>query len=144
MTTSAISSFGTLLKKGDGGSPEVFTTIAEVLDIEGPDESLETEDVTSHDSTSGWVEKIGTLLDGGEVSFEVNFVPTNATHDSTTGLRADMINRTRRNFQMVLPDAGTTTYAFAALVTNVKPSEPVKGALRAEVTLEISGVVTLS
>ncbi|KKK53886.1 hypothetical protein LCGC14_3090310, partial [marine sediment metagenome] len=34
--SNAISSFGTLLKVGDGAGTEVFTTIAEVMDIDGP------------------------------------------------------------------------------------------------------------
>jgi predicted secreted protein len=142
--TDAISSFSTLLKIGDGATPETFGTIAEVLDIDGPDLGLDTEEVTSHDSANGWSEHIGTILNGGEVSFDVNFVPTDATHDTSTGLQGDMIDRTLRNFQLVLPDSGTTTYAFAALVTGFKAAEPVKGALRASVKLKISGAVTLS
>jgi predicted secreted protein len=142
--TDAISSFGTLLKMGNGAVSETFTTVGEVLDIDGPDLSLDTEDVTSHDSANGWSEHIGTILNGGEVSFSLNFVPTDPTHDASTGLQADMIARTLRHFQIVLPDAGTTTYAFSALVTGFKATEPVKGKLGADVKLKISGSVSLS
>lgn len=138
----ALSSFGTFLKIGDGGTPETFATIAEVLDIDGPDMSLETEDVTSHSSANGWDESVGTILSGGEVSYELNFVPTDATHDMTTGLQADMINRTLRNFQLVYPDPGGNGYAFAALVTGFKVKAPVKGKLAADVKMKISGAVS--
>lgn len=141
--TSALSSFGTLVKKGDGGSPESFTTIAELLDIEGPEVTLETEEATSHSSTDGWAEYLGTILDGGEVSFEVNYVPTNATHNASTGLIKDMTARTKRNFQIVFPDSGNTTWSFAAFVTKVGPTAPVRGVLKGSVTLKVTGKPTL-
>lgn len=141
----AISSFGTLLKIGDGGSPtENFTTIAEVLDISGPALEQATEEVTSHSSVDGWREHVGTLLSAGEVSFDVNFVPTHATHNPSTGLIKDMTDRTKRNFQLVFPDAGSTTWQFTALVTGFEPDEPVEGKLGASVTLQVTGKPTLA
>lgn len=142
--TSAISAFGTLLKIGDAATPEVFTTIAEVTSIGGPKLAQDTIDVTSHSSTSGWREFIGGLLDGGEVTLTVNFVVTGATHSYTSGLIHDMVNRTKRNFQLVFPDTGSTTWTFAALVATFEPTEPIDGALTASVTLRVSGVPTLA
>jgi hypothetical protein len=140
----AISSFGTLLKIGDGGEPETFTTIAEVLDIGGPELELGTEESTSHDSPGGWREHVGTLLSAGEVTFDVNFIPTHATHNPSTGLIADMVNRVKRNFKLVFPDAAATTWSFAALVTKLGPAEPVEGKLEASVTLQVTGQPTLA
>lgn len=142
--TDALSSFGTLLKIGDGGDPESFTTIAQVLDISGPELEQRREEATSHSSPGGWVEKVGTLLDGGEVSFDLHFIPTHATHDATTGLIADMVNRTKRNFQLVFPDASNTTWAFTALVATFGSTEPVEGKLEGSVTLDITGQPTLA
>ena len=82
--TQAVSSNGTLLKMGDGGSPEAFTTIAEVLDITGPQLEAGTEEVTNQDS-AGWREYIVTLLSGGEVSFDVNWF-NDVTQGFDTGL----------------------------------------------------------
>lgn len=142
--TNAISAFGTLLQIGDGGSPETFTTIAEVQDISGPSFSLDTAEVTSHGSTGGWKEYIGTLLDGGEVSFDINFLPTETTHGYASGLLKDMVNKTVRNFQIVFPDAASTTWTFAALITGFETSEPVGDQLSASVTLKITGQPTLA
>lgn len=139
-----ISSFGTLLKMGDGASPEVFTTIAEVLDISGPSLALDTEETTSHSSTGGWEEFVATILRSGEVSFSVNYDPVGATHDASTGLISDMENRTLRNFQLVFPDTGSTTWSFAAYVTGFEPGMPVAGKLSADVSLKISGQPTLA
>ena len=143
--TSAISAFGTLLKIGDGATPtETFTTIAEVTDIGGPKLELATIEATSHSSTDGWIEKIGGLLDGGEVSFDINFVPTGATHSYSTGLIHDLVNRTVRNFKLVFPNISATTWAFAALVTGFEPKEPIDDKLSASVTLTLTGKPTLA
>lgn len=144
MPSSAKSSFGTLLKIGDGGGSEVFTTIAEVKDIGGPELGANTADVTNHSSTGGWEEKVATILKGGQVTFDLNFLPTNATQSASTGLIADMVARTKRNFKIVFPDGSTTTWTFAAFVTKFSPSSPVDGAMTASVTLDITGQPTLT
>lgn len=145
MTTSAISSYGTLLKIGAGETTtdETFTAIAEVRDISGPGFELGTAEVTAHDG-SGWREFVATLLDGGEVTFDVNFGPAEATHDYDGGLLQDMVNKTLRNFQIVFPDTATTTWTFPAYVTGFETNEPVDGALTAAITLKMSGQPTLA
>lgn len=142
MTTSATPAYGTLLKIGDGATPEVFTTIAEVGDLEAPEIILNTEDATTHDS-AGWGEVIGTQLDGGEPTFTINWRPTNATHDETTGLLYSILNRVKKNFKVVLPST-VKTFSFAAVVTSFKPKQPVKGILQAEIKLKISGAVSVA
>jgi len=142
--TLAIDAYGTLLQVGDGQAPEVFTTIAEVTEIGGPSLALDPLDVTSHTSPGAFREFIGGLLDGGEVTFTINYVPTNATQDATTGLIADMIARTVRNFQLIFPDVGSTQWSFAALITAFEPAEPVDDRLSAELTLKVTGQPTLA
>jgi len=56
----------------------------------------------------------------------------------------DLKNRTKRNFQLVFPDVGATTWAFAAYVTGFEPSAPVDDLLGASVTLKITGQPTLA
>ena len=136
--TDAISSFGTQLKMGDGATPtETFASIAELGDLDGPDESLATEEVTNHGSPNGRDEYIGTILSGGEVSFSLNWLPSQPTH---AALREAMVSRRKTNFQLLFPDLDG--YQFAALVTGIKPKAPVKGKLAADVKMRISGDVT--
>ena len=142
--SSGINAFGTLLKIGDGGGSEVFTTVAEVTSISGPALSLAMIEVTNHSSTSGWIERIGGLLDGGEVGFDLNFVPTAPTHSYSAGLVKDMVNRTKRNFKIVFPDAGTTTWTFTGLVSKFQPKAPINAQLSASVSVMITGVPTLT
>jgi predicted secreted protein len=139
MATIAVAATGTLLKIGDGGGTEVFTTIAEVKDISGPEYAVGITDVTAHD-TGPYHQKISSLIDAGQVTFDINF-NNHATQGFTTGLYNDMANRTRRNFQIVLTTTVAKTGSFAALVTGYKFNMPVDGALTASLTLEIVGGV---
>jgi hypothetical protein len=142
--TEAISSFGTLMKIGDGQATETFTTIAEVLDINGLGISLDTEDATNHSSTDGWEEVIPTILRTDPITFTIQFIPTNATHSYSTGLIGDAASRTLRNFQIVFPDAAATTWTAACYVRKVSPSAPVAGKLTADVELKPSGKPSLA
>jgi len=138
-----VAAYGTQLKLGDGASPEVFTVIAQVTSIGGPNLEMDALDVTAHDSTAGWREFIGGLLSGGEVSLEINYDPVGGTHDASTGLIAELEGRTISNYQLVFPDAATTTWEFTALVTRFSPSAPVADKLTASITLQVSGQPTL-
>ncbi|MCI0687121.1 MAG: hypothetical protein L0Y54_07800, partial [Sporichthyaceae bacterium] len=71
-----IDAFGTVLKRGDGGSPENFTAIGRSTSISGPGLSRETLDVTAHDSPDQWREFQGGLRDGGELTVDINYDPT--------------------------------------------------------------------
>lgn len=143
--TSAKSSFGTLLKIGDGASSEAFTTVAEVRDIKGPALELNTEEVTSHSSTAGWEEHIATTATGGELSFELNWIPGNATQSYSAGLlKLLATTKTPWNFQLVVPAASSVTWSFAAIVTKFVPDLPVKGKQAGAVTLKLTGQPTLA
>jgi predicted secreted protein len=137
MTTGAIKAHGTLLKRAG-------TTIAEVRTISGPSLSVDVDDVTSHDSTDGWEETIATILRSGEVTFDINYVPTAATHKNTSGgLLYDFANRSVQTWTLVFPDTGATTWTFSAFVTKFQPIADPKSALRASVSLKITGKPTL-
>jgi hypothetical protein len=142
--SNAISAFGTLLKIGDGGGTEVFTSVAEVTDISGPGFKLDVQDVTSHVSPGAFREKIPALLDAGDVKMTLSFLPTGATHSQSTGLLRDMKNRAKRNFQLVFPDVGATTWSFAAYVTGFDIKAPIDNRLQADCTLTITGQPTLA
>lgn len=143
MASLAVSAFGTLLKIGDGASPEVFTTVAELRTISGPTLTAETIDVTTHNTPTPFRRYISGLLDGGEVTFDINFIPTDTTHGYSTGLLKDMTDRTRRNFQIVFPDTGTTTWLLPTVITGFEMSSDPADVLMASVTLKVAGPPTL-
>jgi len=134
--------FGTLFKRGDGGSPEMFTTIANVTSISGPSRSRETIDVTAHDSEDGWMEFIGGLKDGGEVSLEINYDPGEATHD----LDDDFDDVDPRNYQIViLPDTEDEyTWTFGGVLTELSDEFPYDDKMSRSMTVKISGKPVLA
>jgi hypothetical protein len=139
-----VHAFGTLIQRGDGGGPENFTTIAEVLDIRGPGIRRDTSDKTNHSSPSGWEEVMPGIKRSGEVTFSVNFIPTENTHDAGAGLLKDLNDGTLRNFKLKFPDGAVTTWSFSGYVTGFEPTAPVEGNLTADVTIKLSGVPTLA
>lgn len=146
--TDAMPAAGTWLQIGDGGGGgEVWTTIAEVKNLGGPALSLDTIDATNHGSTEYWKEFIPGALDAGEVTFDLSFIPTNATQSFIAGLILDMKNRTLRNFKLVFsdePGLTGTVWAFPAYVTKFPPAAAVADSLNASCSLRISGKPTLA
>jgi len=126
--------YGAILKKG-------VTTIAAIRDISGPSLSLDTIDVTTHDSTGAWREFIAGLKDGGEVSLELVFDPDDATQKT---LRDDLIARTVNAYSITLTDTSPTVIGFSALVTDFEPSMGVEDELSASATLKVTGAVTFT
>jgi hypothetical protein len=143
--TSAIAAYGTLIQMGDGATPtETFATIAEVLDVKGPGWKLATEDATNHSSPSAFEEKIATIKSGDDISFDVNLIPAGTTHGYSAGLLSVWNNRTLRNFKVVFPNVGSTTWTIPCYVTGIAPAMPVKGKLTASISLSIAGAPTLA
>jgi predicted secreted protein len=143
--SNAIHGIGTKLKIGDGATPtENFTTVTEVASIGGPNLEQEIIDVSNHDTPGGWREKIGGLLNAGQVTFTINYNPVDPTHDAGTGLISDLVNRIKRNFELVFPDAGATKWSFTALVAAFSASEPIDDKVSADITLELTGQPTLA
>lgn len=115
---------------------------AQITNISGPGLSLDTEDVTSHDSDGQWEEVVGTILRSGEVTMDLVFDPAGATHaDLLTDLAARTLITT---FHIQWSDDAPTTWDFKAFVTGFEPSAPVGGALTAVVKFKLSGQPTLA
>lgn len=135
------SAYGTLLQRGDGAGPEVFTTVDGVRSISGPNQSIETIDVTHHTSASDYREIIPSFISAGEISFELIYDSSDAQHN---GLLDDFQARVRRNFKITLPDDGAEVLAFAAYITGFEYMASIDDAVKVNVTLSIDGEITVS
>ncbi len=131
--------FGTLFQRGDGASPEVFTTVGEATNISGPGYDRDVIDVTSHDSTDGIREFVGGLVDGGEVTFTVNWDPS--IHAS---LVDDFQDAQPRNYKIVLPDPPAGEWAFPAFITGMGHEYPHDDKMSADFTFKIAGAPTFT
>jgi hypothetical protein len=128
--------FGTLLQVGDGGGPETFSTVAEIVDVVPGDVSLETADATHMESPSGFRERVATLLDSGPVTARLNWIGGDSTQ---AGLRTDQTAKTLRNFKIVAPGAAYE-WTFSAFVTRIGDATPMGDVIRIDVELTPSGV----
>ena len=135
----AVSGIGATFKRSDMATAPAFTAIAEVGDINGPNKSRDTIDVTHLGSTSGYKEFIGGLRDGGEVTIDMNF--TYAGYDL---INDDFEDDNPRDYQIVLSDSTATTLQFSALCTKLDLKTPKGDKISASASFKISGVVTLT
>jgi len=134
--TSAGHAFGTTLKLAGN-------TIAELTNIGGMEISLETVDVTSHQSANAYREFIGGLLDTGEIAVEGNFYPGDAT--GQIALRTLQDTRATGAFIVTLPTAFATTWTFNAFVTMTKTGDqPIDGAVPFSASLKPTGKPVLA
>jgi hypothetical protein len=138
MTTNAISTVGAQFKRGDGESNEVFTALAEVNSITGPNKTRETIEVTSLDSTGGYDEFIPSFRNPGEYVLNMNW-----TRDGYDTLNDDFEIETVKNYRVVYPDTTETTYDFAGYVTAVNRGLPLKDKATMDVTVKVTGQETM-
>jgi len=136
----AIKGYGSTFKRGDGASPESFTTIAETITITPPQLSRETFDKTHLNSPDQYNEFGGGMRDGGEVTFTMAYV------DAGTGqsdIRGDFDADTVVNYQVVYPDGAQ--WDVSGLVTGIAPSELSNDERISEsVTIKVSGKPTFT
>ena len=142
MTSLALAAWGTQLKMDDGGGVN-FTTVAEVTALSGFKMKSDLKDATSHDSAVAFHDKIPTLLDAGEITFTINYIPTNATHKNVAGgLIYTWENRLKRTFKLVMPD-GATTWTCLGYVTMFDVKLNVDDKVTADCTITLTGMPTL-
>lgn len=141
--TSAIAGVGAEFQLGDGASPEVFTKVAEVISISGPELSAEQIEVTSLDSSGGYKEYIPGLLDGGTVSIEFNHV-NGSTNQETLRTRVSTANQTANSYRVVLADSPQTVVTFQAIVESYSMNVEAGSAVTVSVGVKISGAPTWS
>lgn len=142
MTTQARIGYGTLFKTGNGASPEVFTTLAEVTAITPPSMSRDTVDASHEESPGAWREFIGGMKDGGEVSVELNFVPSGTAAAALMAEFALTIGSEAKNREIVFPD--NSVFSFSGILTAFEPDAPLDDKMSGSATFKVSGAPTLT
>jgi TP901-1 family phage major tail protein len=127
-----------LVKIGDGGSPENFTTVAGLRATTLSFNST-TVDVTNADSANQWRE----LLAGAGVksaAFSGSGVFKDASSDES--LRAAFFNQATPNFQVVIPNFGTIAGPFQ--IASLQYEGPYDGEVKLSLALHSAGVLTFT
>ena len=138
--TGAVLGKNATLGLGDGASPQVYTTIAEVLRC-GPIGSTNPEvDVTNLDSTAK--EYIAGLADGNTVDFDVNFLAGNTQQAS---LRTSQAAGSTVNLKMTWQTSPNTLAQFNFVLLTFEMGETTAdGQVTASISGRISGAITWS
>lgn len=136
--TQGVVGYNTIIKRGNGATPEVFSAITEPKDITGPQITAEFADFTHMQSPSGFRERKPTYKSSGDVTFKVNYVHSDTSH---AGLISDALANppTARNFQLCYPD--NSRIDFTAYVS-IQWTSPMNGPLEMNVTLSCEGQVS--
>lgn len=134
---------GTLFQVSDMAATPVWTTVANVSDISGPEYTRDTIDVTSHSSTGGYKEYINGLKDGGNVTFDLLYIG-DATQTTITDLyESGDVNDFR--IKMPITDTGVDNQIdFSGIVTTVGAAFPLGDAIKRSVTIKVTGPATWS
>lgn len=120
---SGVNAFGTTFSFG--GTP-----VGELTNITGPSTSAETIDVTSHDSTDGWMEFVAGLKNGGEVNLEGNYEASAGQNLGVGSSGACVITfKTTPGFK----------WTFDGIVTSFETSAPHDDKYTFSVTIKVNG-----
>lgn len=130
--------FGTQFQRATTLVPgTTYETLANVTNVGGPARSRETIDVTSHDSPGQWMEFVGGLKDGGEISLDLNYDPGESTHD----LDDDFDDAVPRNYRIIiLPGTDDEhTWTIKGILTGLEDEFPYDDKMGRSMTVKVSG-----
>lgn len=137
MASNAVAGIGTLLRRWNTTTTE-WENLAEIISIDN-EKTRGMYDVTHLGSTGGYSEKIPGLRDAGTLQAPMNF-----TRDTYDLMNADFESDTAQNYEIVLPDTENTSFEFQGYVSSVGLGIPTDDKITANVTITISGVVTVN
>lgn len=139
MAANVIPGAGTLLQISIAS---VYTTIGQRVSIKGPSVEVNNADTTHLDSST--VTSRPTLADGGEVSIQVFFDPTDSvSHQELAALAS---TKATTSFKLIFNVAGpNNTYSFSGYLNKYELSGMEWSAnLTADITIKINGLPVLS
>jgi TP901-1 family phage major tail protein len=126
-----------LIKIGDGGSPEVFTTVAG-LKATGLAFNATAIDITNADSTDMWRE----LLDAGIKSATVTGSGVFRDQASDAALRSVFFAQSLSNWQIVIPSFGIVSGPFK--LTQLHYEGPHDGEVKITLSLASAGALSFA
>lgn len=134
--TSGVSGFGTKLD-WDGA------IIAELTSISGPSESMDTIDLTSHDSANAFREFAAGLHDGGEISIEGSFIKGDTT--GQIAMHTDFQAGSEKLWIIKMPGwASAPEFRGQGIVTAYALSYPFDDKISFSATIKVTGKPTLT
>ncbi len=115
-----------------------WVPIAKVRSITGPSMTRNTIDTTALDTTGGYRTFITGFRDPGTVALGMCF-----NRDGYEAMKTDFEDDDAQDYQIILPDFDETSLTFSGLVTELPLTIPTDDLVTADVTIKISGTVSL-
>jgi len=138
-SSAALDSQGMTLASGDSASPEVFTSITELSNIDGPGGQATEIDVTDLLSTAK--EYRQGLKDEGDVTCDMNYIPQNTQHAL---LQSDRSGQVLRNYRITFTDSPATTWTFLGFVKGLSISNGVDNVTKGSLTIRVAGDIAVA
>jgi len=141
MSVNQLSGHGTMVavQLTPGG---VFTDIAEMGDVTPPEFSRNEFDATTqNEDIDAYV--LG-VLRRGAFQVPLNWIPDNNTHDHLTGVYKLLFNNTITGWRVRFPQVTPAIdWIMSGAVQALSPKAPVDGKLATDMTIRLSGVMTI-
>lgn len=137
-TTQAIIGYGSTIEVETSAGSGVYTKLGEVTSITPPNEKVDQIDVTHMESPNRTREFIQGLIDPGEMSLDINYVPGGSTDDFIIAWR---LAGESRSVKLTFPSSAAV-WTFPAFILGFTPTMGVAEALKAALSLKVAGAVT--
>lgn len=129
--------YGTVLQISDSNSPGVYVDIGEVVAVTPPGDTVDQVDATHMQSPNRRKQYVAGLVDGGEGSFEINYIPGSIT-DSF--IIAWLGSGDTRYVRLTYPNHVTET--FPATPTGYTRNVPLNDKMSSTLTVKKAGDTT--
>lgn len=130
--------YGSRVEIESDDSPGQYAELAEVTNITPPSMVVDQIDVTHMQSPNRRREFISGMIDGGELSFDMNFIPGSTSDDRLFELLNLPVSESRRrNLRLSFPNG--LTWSFAGELTGYEPTVPTDDKMSATVTFKVTG-----
>lgn len=123
---------------GGGSSVAIMVPLLEVFKLGGPAMKADMKEVSNMASPNTYKEFIAALREGGDITFEGNYIPKELTL-SQQNVRVDFEGGVLSTWCLALPVAGTGIWQFQAMVMSLSPVIPLDDRIVVSGVLRITG-----
>lgn len=120
------------------------TTIANIISIGGPDESKDSLDISTMDSATKFREFIPGMLDGSEITMEINYDGSAAgtANDLNTLYRSTATETITIDFNDHATPSSASSFACVGFITTLGHAIPFDDKITQSLTIKLTGVPT--
>lgn len=135
--SNAITGYDTAFAIDDGAG--TFNELAELIDIKPPNQQSDDVEVTNYKSPNRTKEYIPGLIEPGEMTFDINWIPSDATDQIIQALKT---SGAVRAMKITWPNG--VTWSWDGYIKGFEPTAPLNDRMTGTVTVKVSGATTIA